>query len=74
MADKFVITKKSTEINDKSVTFTIRIDRELQEQYDDLALKSERSRNELINLAMKYALENLEFVEGSKTDNAEIES
>jgi len=71
MADKFIITKKSTETNDKSVTFTIRIDRELQERYDDLALKSERSRNELISLAMKYALENLEFVEGSK---AEIES
>jgi predicted transcriptional regulator len=74
MADKFIITKKSTETNDKSVTFTIRIDRELQERYDDLALKSERSRNELISLAMKYALENLEFVEGSKAENTEIES
>ena len=65
MADKFRITKKSIESSDKSVTFTIRIDRELQEQYDELALKSERSRNELISLAMKYALDNLEFIEDS---------
>ena len=65
MADKFRITKKSMESSDKSVTFTIRVDRELQEQYDELALKSERSRNELISLAMKYALDNLEFIEDS---------
>lgn len=48
--------------DDKSVIMTIRIDRELQEEYDKLAGKSSRSRNELINMALRYALANLEFV------------
>ena len=70
MSDKFVITKKSAKIRKPvdSVTFTIRISRELQEQYDKIALTSERSRNELINLAMKYALKNLEFVENNENN------
>jgi len=67
MSEKFVVTKKMPISNEKSVTFTIRIDRELQEEYDKLALASDRSRNELINLALKYAISNLKFVEN--TDN-----
>jgi len=63
MADKFIITPKPQTTNEKSVTFTIRIDRELQDAYDQLAFSSNRSRNELINMALKYALQNLEFVE-----------
>lgn len=58
-----MITRKSDAPQDKTVTFTIRISTELQEQYDELAAKSDRSRNELINLALKYALDNLEFIE-----------
>jgi len=65
MSKKFVITPKPSAQNEKSVTFTIRIDRELQEKYDRLALSSNRSRNELINLALKYALQNLQFVENT---------
>ncbi len=61
MDKKFVIRPKSGE-KDK-VIMTIRIDKELQEQYDELAGKSNRSRNELICMALRYALENLEFVE-----------
>lgn len=53
---KFIITPKE----DKSVTMTIRIDRELQEEYNKLAEKTGRSRNELIGMALKYALENME--------------
>ena len=66
MSEKFVITPKLPTINEKSVTFTIRIDRELQEEYDSLAFSSNRSRNELINMALKYALNNLEFIDDSK--------
>ncbi len=55
--DKFVVTPKE----DKSVTMTIRIDRALQEEYNRLAVKTNRSRNELISMAMKYALENMEL-------------
>ena len=65
MSGKFVITPKPSTQNEKSVTFTIRIDRELQEKYDRLALSSNRSRNELINMALKYALQNLQFVENT---------
>lgn len=59
MKDKFVIKPKTT----RSVTMTIRIDSELSNKLDELALKSNRSRNELINLSLRYAFENLEFIE-----------
>ncbi len=54
---KFVITPKE----DKTVTMTIRIDRELQEEYSVLAAKTNRSRNELISMALRYALDNMEL-------------
>ena len=54
---KFVITPKE----DKTVTMTIRIDRELQEEYSYLAAKTNRSRNELISMALRYALDNMEL-------------
>lgn len=57
--NKFVIKPKTT----RSVTMTIRIDKELNDVLDELALKSNRSRNELINMSMRYAFENLEFIE-----------
>ena len=50
--EKFIVTPKE----DKSVTMTIRIDRALQEEYNDLAAKTNRSRNELISMALQYAL------------------
>lgn len=55
---KFVITPKE----DKTVTMTIRIDRTLQEEYNLLAAKTNRSRNELISMALRYALDNMELV------------
>lgn len=42
--EKLVITPKE----DKAVTMTIRIDKVLQEAYNDLSAKTNRSRNELI--------------------------
>ena len=57
MADKFVITPKE----DKTVTMTIRIDRSLQEAYNSLSAKTNRSRNELISMALHYALEHMEL-------------
>jgi predicted transcriptional regulator len=68
MSNKFIVTPKLPIINDKSVTFTIRIDRELQEEYDKLALSSNRSRNELINMALRYALQNLQFVGNKESE------
>ena len=59
MKDKFVIKPKTA----RSVTMTIRIDNEINKKLDELALKSSRSRNELINMSLRYAFENLEFVQ-----------
>ena len=61
MKDKFVVTPKT----ERSVTMTIRIDKELNDELEKLALKSNRSRNELINMSLRYALHNIEFTEGS---------
>lgn len=55
--DNFVVTPRE----DKTVTMTIRIDRALQEEYNDLSAKTNRSRNELISMALKYALDHMEL-------------
>ena len=55
--EKFVVTPKE----DKTVTMTIRIDRALQEEYNNLSAKTNRSRNELITMALKYALDHMEL-------------
>ena len=55
--EKFVVVPKE----DKAVTMTIRIDRALQEAYNDLSAKTNRSRNELIGMALQYALDNMEI-------------
>lgn len=57
MINKFIVTPKE----DKSVTMTIRIEKGLQERYNTLSEKTNRSRNELINMALRYALENMEL-------------
>ena len=43
--------KKLTE----PVTFTIRVDKSIVDFYDDLARRPNRSRNELIGLALDFA-------------------
>ncbi|MBP3539552.1 MAG: ribbon-helix-helix protein, CopG family [Oscillospiraceae bacterium] len=63
MADKFVVHRKKYERKeDTSVVMSLRMDRELQEEFDALAAKSDRSRNELMCMALRYALDNLEFI------------
>lgn len=57
--EKFVIIPK----DDMAVTMTIRIDRTIQERYNELAAKTNHSRNELIGMALKYALDNMEIRE-----------
>lgn len=55
--EKFVVVPKE----DKAVTMTIRIDKALQEAYNELSAKTNRSRNELIGMALQYALDNMEI-------------
>ncbi len=57
--EKFVVVPKE----DKAVTMTIRIDKALQEAYNELSNKTNRSRNELIGMALQYALDNMEIKE-----------
>ena len=57
--EKFIVTPKE----DKTVTMTIRIERALQEKYNELAAKTNRSRNELIGMALQFALDNMELKE-----------
>ncbi len=54
---KFIITPKV----EKSVTLTIRLETELNNYIEEIARKSGRSRNELINRALKFAFDNLEL-------------
>ena len=59
MDRKFVVTPKTG----RSVTVTVRIEMETYQRLEELVTKSGRSRNELINKAIKFALDNLEFTE-----------
>ena len=62
MTKDFIVRPKSSDKKgDRSVTMTLRLERELQERYDQLSARSGRSRNELMCMALKYALENLKF-------------
>jgi len=57
--DNFIITPKDEE----SVQLSIRIEKRIRDSFDELAKKSGRSRNELINLALDYALKNATLIE-----------
>ena len=48
--EELKITKRT-----EPVMFTIRVDKSIVDFYDDLAQKTNRSRNELIGLALEYA-------------------
>ena len=55
--EKLIITTKE----EKTVTMTIRIDKTLQDKYNELSARTNRSRNELICIALQYALEHMEL-------------
>lgn len=57
--DKLIITPKE----DTHVTMSIRIEKSVQEQFNELSAKTNRSRNELISIALQYALDNMEISE-----------
>ena len=53
--NKLIIRPK----DDKYVTMTIRTEKKIQEEYNKLSARTNRSRNELICMALKYALDNM---------------
>lgn len=50
MDEKLRISKRT-----EPVTFTIRVDKSIVDFYDSLASRTNRSRNELIGLALEFA-------------------
>lgn len=73
MANKFIVKPKSSDRkDDKFVVMSLRIEKELQEKYDELAKQSDRSRNELMNMALRYAIENLEFIPEEEPEPDEV--
>ena len=61
MKEKLVISKKSLKGEDGYKTFSIRIKDETVNSLDKLSKESNRSRNELINILLDYAIENCEI-------------
>lgn len=61
--EKFQVSRKPDTREEKSVNMTLRIDKQLQKQYDDWANKTNRSRNELMCMALTYAIKNIEFMD-----------
>lgn len=60
MKEKLIINKKSLKGEDGYKTFSIRIKDETVLNLDKLAKQTSRSRNELINILLDYAIENSE--------------
>lgn len=60
MKEKLIINKKSLRGEDGYKTFSIRIKEETVANLDKLAEQTNRSRNELINILLDYAIKNSE--------------
>ena len=58
-----IYKKDSVRGEDGYKTFSIRIKEETVTALDELAKKSNRSRNEIINIALEHAVDNIEVVE-----------
>ena len=60
MKEKLIINKKSVKGEDGYKTFSIRIKDETVANLDKMAEQTNRSRNELINILLDYAIDNSE--------------
>lgn len=60
MKEKLIIKKKSLKGEDGYKTFSIRIKEETVANLDKLSEETNRSRNELINILLDYAINNCE--------------
>lgn len=58
MDDKFIINKKNIKGEDGYKTFSVRLKEETVNKLNTLAQKTNRSRNELINILLDYAIDN----------------
>ncbi len=61
MKEKLIINKKPLKGEDGYKTFSIRIKDETVRNLDTLSIETNRSRNELINILLDYAIANCEI-------------
>lgn len=62
--DKKLIITKKLKGEDGHKTFSIRIKDETVDRLDEIAAKSNRSRNDLINMLLDYAMDYCEVDDG----------
>ena len=58
MEDKLIINKKTLKGEDGYKTFSVRIKEETVSKLNKLSEETNRSRNELINILLDYAIDN----------------
>ena len=58
MKDKLIINKKTLKGEDGYKTFSVRIKEETVSKLNKLSEETNRSRNELINILLDYAIDN----------------
>ena len=58
MEDKLIINKKNLKGEDGYKTFSVRIKEETVSKLNKLSKETNRSRNELINILLDYAIDN----------------
>ena len=62
MKDKLIINKKGLKGEDGYKTFSVRLKDETVDKLNALADETNRSRNELINLLLDFAIENSKVI------------
>lgn len=62
MDDKLIINKKGLKGEDGYKTFSVRLKDETVNKLNSLAEETNRSRNELINLLLDFAIENSKVI------------
>ncbi len=69
MSEKFIIRSKNTKYKDDSyLVTTVRLPQTIRDEFEKLAVKSGHSRNELMCMALQYALDNLKFLPEDKKE------
>lgn len=62
MSEKFIIRPKNNDL----VVVSLRISETMKQEFDKLAEESDYSRNQLMCMALQYALDNLQFISKDK--------
>lgn len=61
--DKLKISKRRLKGDDGFKVFSVRLEQELVDKIDNIAEYTNRSRNELIGILLRYAVENCEITD-----------